>query len=87
MQGDELFGKVLALGGTTDGQGKSVLLTSYSQDSVVRLWQLPDFAERGHLNAIRNCIAVICCQAMLFAGDYISGNVKVWRWKPPGLPL
>ncbi len=80
MQGS-VFGKVLTLGGTTDINGKSVLLSSYSEDNVVRLWQLPDFTDRGHLNAIKSSIAVQCCQQYLFAGDYASGNVKVWKWR------
>ena len=80
LQGDP-FGKVLALSGTTDIQGKSVLLSSYSDDNVVRLWQLPDFTDRGHLNAIKSSIAVQCCQQYLFAGDYATGCVKVWKWK------
>lgn len=80
MQG-ESFGKVLMLSGTTDIEGKSVLLSSYSEDSVVRLWQLPDFSDRGHLNAIKSSVAVQCCQHYLFAGDYYSGNVKVWKWR------
>lgn len=85
LQGEEMYGKVLTLSGTQDAEGTPILLTSYSVDRVVRLWQLPDFADRGHLNAITNSVAVASWQAFLFAGDYSTGNVKVWKWRTPGM--
>lgn len=75
-----MFGKVLALSGTTDREGNSILLSSCSMNRVVRLWQLPDFSDRGHLNAI-NTTAIACSQGHIFAGDYGIGGVKMWNWK------
>ena len=47
------YGGVLALGGTMDTEQRPVLLASHIADEVVRLWQLPDFAERGELTRIK----------------------------------
>lgn len=74
------FGKILALCGALAPDNQDILLSSCSKDETIRLWQLPDFTDRGHLNAIRNCRAVICGQGHIFAGDYDSGNIKVWKW-------
>lgn len=74
------FGKILALQGTIAPDQEDILLSSCSDEDVIRLWQLPEFRDRGHLNAIRNCRAITCGQGHIFAGDYTTGNVKVWKW-------
>lgn len=79
-QGTAPFGKVLTLSGTTDKGGSSVLLSGYSGNRNVRLWGLPDFSDRGCLNAIE-AIAVACSHDHIFAGDYTRGSIKMWRWK------
>ena len=87
LQDEGMFGQVLTLTGTVDPTGKPVLLTSYSLNNQIRLWELPTFTERGHLNAIKNAMSVACSQSLLVAGDYVSGAVKVWRWKAAGMPV
>ena len=46
------FGGVLAIAGALDSAQKPVLLASHNEDHVVRLWELPTFAERGELSAV-----------------------------------
>ncbi len=46
------FGGVLAIAGALDGAQKPVLLASHNEDHMVRLWELPTFAERGELSAV-----------------------------------
>lgn len=48
----QLFGGVLAIAGALDAAQKPVLLASHNEDRVVRLWELPTFAERGELSAV-----------------------------------
>ena len=49
---------------------------------VIRLWELPTFAERGALCDVNNARAMVGFPPgrLLISGDE-HGRVKVWRWK------
>ena len=44
---------ILTMQGTLDAQGTPVLMVTYLNDSLVRLYELPTFASRGVLTPVR----------------------------------
>ncbi len=66
VQGMTEFGACLVLGGSSDPNSNSVLLSGYDQEDQVRLWQLPDFTDRGRLPGITSTRALQCCQVGTF---------------------
>lgn len=75
------FGAVLAMTGMQDSMQRSVLAASHNEENIARLWELPSFAERGHLNQMRDARAMtIGPDGLIFSGDAI-GVIKVWRWR------
>ena len=75
------------MAGAVDGQQRPLLLSSYNDDGCVRLWDLPSFAERGSLPAVKDARALAAVPGgVLVAGDK-GGTVKVWRWRPTPMPL
>lgn len=81
---DDLPG-ILALCGLQDPQGRAVLMASYNGERLMRLWELPSFAERGALCDVNNARAMAGFAAgrLVVSGDE-HGRVKVWRWVDPG---
>lgn len=74
------FGGVLAIAGTLDGQQKPILLASHNEERVVRLWELPTFAERGELNSVHDARALTTGgPGYIVTGDK-HGTVKMWQW-------
>eukprot|EP00208_Stichococcus_sp_RCC1054_P002296 CAMPEP_0206138416 /NCGR_PEP_ID=MMETSP1473-20131121/3309_1 /ASSEMBLY_ACC=CAM_ASM_001109 /TAXON_ID=1461547 /ORGANISM="Stichococcus sp, Strain RCC1054" /LENGTH=420 /DNA_ID=CAMNT_0053531851 /DNA_START=427 /DNA_END=1689 /DNA_ORIENTATION=+ len=78
------YGGVLAIAGVADAVGTPVLLATHNDDHVVRLWELPTFAERGELSAVHDARALVAGgpAGLIVTGDK-HGTVKVWKWKPP----
>lgn len=72
------WGGVLAIAGTMDASQKPVLMASHLVENNVRLWELPSFAERGELSAVRDARALGAGSAagLLVSGDKF-GVVKV----------
>lgn len=73
---------MLAIAGTLDPSQKPVLMASHLVEHNVRLWELPSFAERGELSAVKDARALGAGSAagLLVSGDKY-GVVKV---QPPG---
>ncbi|KAJ3701825.1 hypothetical protein LUZ61_005530 [Rhynchospora tenuis] len=70
---------VLALGGTFDATGQSVLSSSLN-DHTVRLYNLPSFEERGRIFAKKEVQALQTGpEGLFFTGDG-NGDLKVWKW-------
>ena len=61
-----------------DPSQKPVLMASHLVEDIVRLWELPTFAERGELSAVRDARALGAASAagLLVSGDKF-GVVKV----------
>ena len=61
-----------------DPSQKPVLMASHLVENIVRLWELPTFAERGELSAVRDARALGAASAtgLLVSGDKF-GVVKV----------
>lgn len=78
---------MLAICGGVDTGQRPLLLSSYNDDGCVRLWDLPSFAERGSLPAVKDARALAAVPGdILVAGDK-HGAVKIWRWRPTPMPL
>ncbi|KAJ4821114.1 zinc finger WD40 repeat protein 1 [Rhynchospora pubera] len=70
---------VLALQGTIDATGQSVLCCSVN-DHTVRLYNLPSFERRGRIFAKKEVRALQTGpSALFFTGDG-TGDLKVWKW-------
>ena len=77
----QAFGAVLAMTGMQDGMQRSVLAASHNEENIARLWELPTFTERGHLNQLRDARAMTTGpDGLIISGDAI-GVIKVWRWR------
>jgi hypothetical protein len=57
-QAPQRFGGVLAMAGSLDAEQRSVLLASHNDDEIIRMWELPNFADRGELSEARVCLSV-----------------------------
>ncbi|KAJ4762452.1 zinc finger WD40 repeat protein 1 [Rhynchospora pubera] len=70
---------VLALQGTIDATGQSVLCCSVN-DHTVGLYNLPSFERRGRIFAKKEVRALQTGpSALFFTGDG-TGDLKVWKW-------
>ena len=77
----QAYGSVLAMSGMQDGMQRSVLAASHNSENIARLWELPTFAERGHLNQMRDARALTSGpDGLIVSGDAI-GVIKLWRWR------
>ncbi|KAK9909034.1 hypothetical protein WJX75_006342 [Coccomyxa subellipsoidea] len=83
----ENWGGVLAISGAIDAAQKPLLLASYNDDGCVRLYDLPTFAERGQLPAMRDARALATAPGDILAAGDSHGVVKLWRWKAAPMPL
>ena len=52
LQGPEAIDQIYAMVGTLDMSGESVLIISYLEESVSRLYSIPDFKPRGVLTPV-----------------------------------
>lgn len=73
---------MLAMCGTTDGQGRPVLVTAH-QENCLRLLELPSFADRGTINEQKDVRAVGWAPGGLIIAGSKFGDVRIWRWKQP----
>lgn len=80
------FGGVLALMGSVDTANRPVLMVSHTDDNLVRLYDLPSFADRGHLPGVSQGRALAAAGRILISGDQ-KGIVKMWQWKTEAMPL
>lgn len=75
------YGGVLAMAGALDAKGTPVLLASHNEDRVIRLWELPTFAERGELSAVHDARTLVAGDpGVILTGDR-HGTIKMWKWK------
>ena len=72
---------ILKMVATTDPNNATVLMASHLSEGQVRLWELPSFAERGHLNAIKDARAMAALPGRMIAVGDQHGTVKVWQWR------
>lgn len=86
MQGNTASGGILKMAGAVDSAQNPVLLTSHVGDSLVRLWELPTFADRGELRAADARALAAGLAGLIFTGDR-GGTLKVWRWKAGAMPV
>ncbi|KAJ1687963.1 hypothetical protein LUZ63_019353 [Rhynchospora breviuscula] len=70
---------VLALQGTIDATGQSVLCCSVN-DHTVRLYNLPSFERRGRIFAKKEVRALQTGPSGLFFTGDGTGDLKVWKW-------
>ncbi|CAA6673621.1 unnamed protein product [Spirodela intermedia] len=69
----------LVLAGMPNGHGKPVLLCSCN-DNIVRLYDLPSFAERGRIFSKEEVRAIqVGPGGLFFTGDR-TGELRVWKW-------
>ncbi|CAL8461859.1 g1390 [Coccomyxa elongata] len=83
----ENWGGVLSISGALDAAQKPLLMASYNDDGCVRLYDLPTFAERGHLPAMRDARALAAAPGDILAAGDNHGTVKLWRWRAAPMPL
>ncbi|KAL3132561.1 hypothetical protein ABBQ32_009100 [Trebouxia sp. C0010 RCD-2024] len=77
----EEYGGVLAMCGTSDSKQSAVVLTSHSQENIIRMHGLPDFEDRGQLSAIKDARALAAVPGGLIVAGDAAGTVKTWQWR------
>ena len=80
MQQEE-YGACLAMCGTSDAKQAAVVLTSHSQENIIRLHGLPDFEDRGQLSAMKDARALAAVPGGLIVAGDAAGTVKTWQWR------
>eukprot|EP00793_Prasinoderma_coloniale_P004417 PRCOL_00000177-RA len=68
--------------GTADGEGKAVLLCANPLDNVVRILELPTFADRGIISERKEVKAIAAAGPYIFVG-VDNGSVKIFSWRQP----
>lgn len=77
----EDFGGILAMCGTSDSKQSAVVLTSHSQENIIRMHGLPDFEDRGQLSAIKDARALAAVPGGMIAAGDAAGTIKTWQWR------
>ena len=77
----EDFGGILAMCGTSDSKQSAVVLTSHSQENIIRMHGLPDFEDRGQLSAIKDARALAAVPGGMIAAGDAAGTLKTWQWR------
>lgn len=77
----EEYGGILAMCGTSDSKQSAVVLTSHSQENIIRMHGLPDFEDRGQLSAIKDARALAALPGGMIAVGDAAGTVKTWQWR------
>lgn len=77
----DTYGGVLAMCGTQDHKQQAVVLTSHSQENIIRIHGLPDFDDRGHLSALKDARALAAAPGGLIVAGDAAGTVKMWQWR------
>ena len=80
MQQEE-YGAVLAMCGTSDAKQAAVVLTSHSQENIIRIHGLPDFEDRGQLSAMKDARALAAVPGSVIVAGDAAGTVKTWQWR------